>query len=400
MGGFDGNFFDYVLGRSGDVIGTLLQQAGAGHGLGQASDPFSNNGYFTSLADRIVSNKYQQQRSEAQYQQKPGQQGQKPPAPASGQSPSFQGMLPGNDFISSILPLAQAAEQRTGVPAIVSAAVAANETGMGAAPQGGQRWNSYHGIRGTGPAGTTPGGFRANNTPQESFDDFANLITQEPRYAPAWQQYQQDRDTQQLVSNIAAAGYATQDEAPAWIRQVSSLIARAGAAQAALQSQQALQPSPAAQTVIRGNARAGAVTSSGYSFPVLGYQGQVALHHGSVRGGSDIFAPEGTPVVAMRGGTVISARYDNTGGNTVFVQGDDGNQYYYAHLRDGPLVGPGRVETGQPLGFVGQTGNARGTGAHLHIGIGPAISNGVGPYGGTGGEFDAVGLLQRALGGQ
>lgn len=134
----------------------------------------------------------------------------------------------------------------------------------------------------------------------------------------------------------------------------------------------------------------------GYLFPVQGYQGQISAHHGSVRGGSDIMAPEGTPVVAMRGGTVLSIGSDGPGGNNVLIQGDDGNQYYYAHFRDAPLVRGGRVETGTPLGFVGRTGNAAGTPPHLHIGIGPSIVNGVGPLGGTGGDYDALGLLMRA----
>lgn len=138
--------------------------------------------------------------------------------------------------------------------------------------------------------------------------------------------------------------------------------------------------------------------SGGYVFPVQGYQGQISLHHGSVRGGSDIMAPEGTPVVAMQGGTVTAAGTGGLGGNWVQIQGDDGNAYYYAHFRDAPLVRGGRVETGTPLGFVGRTGNAANTPPHLHIGIGPNIIPGGGPTGGTGGEYDALRLLQQALG--
>jgi murein DD-endopeptidase MepM/ murein hydrolase activator NlpD len=139
-----------------------------------------------------------------------------------------------------------------------------------------------------------------------------------------------------------------------------------------------------------------ALNADGYAFPVQGYQGEIGLHHGSNRGGSDIFAPRGTPVVAMRGGTVSSAGTDGVGGNNVLIQGDDGLIYYYAHMDQAPMVEPGaKVAAGQQLGVVGDSGNAKGTGPHLHMGIGPEIVRGVGPAGGTGGDFDAVGLLQN-----
>jgi hypothetical protein len=48
---------------------------------------------------------------------------------------------------------------------------------------------------------------------------------------------------------------------------------------------------------------------------------------------------------------------------------------------------------------VNESGNARGTGNHLHIGIGHGIQDGVGPAGGAGINFNAVELLQRVLDG-
>jgi murein DD-endopeptidase MepM/ murein hydrolase activator NlpD len=122
----------------------------------------------------------------------------------------------------------------------------------------------------------------------------------------------------------------------------------------------------------------GAPARQGDFFPVQGYTGQVDPH-GAYTGGSDIFADEGTPVVAMRGGTVVSVTRDagrgeaSPGGNSVLIRGDDGNQYYYAHLRNAPLVSQGaRIPAGTQLGEVGTSGNAasRGTRPHLHSGPG------------------------------
>jgi murein DD-endopeptidase MepM/ murein hydrolase activator NlpD len=141
-------------------------------------------------------------------------------------------------------------------------------------------------------------------------------------------------------------------------------------------------------------------------FPVVGWsQAVVPTHWNSgERGGSDLFAPFGTPVVAVRGGTVIYSGNDRIGGINVSIQDNQGLTYYYAHLDDRStstaLVSTGQVvQTGQQLGGVGDSGNARGVGPHLHIGIGFGISLGEGPQGGCGLNFDAVGLLQQVLDG-
>lgn len=144
------------------------------------------------------------------------------------------------------------------------------------------------------------------------------------------------------------------------------------------------------------------VNGTEYAFPIAGYNpGEgVDLHWGSHSGAADLFAPRGTPVVSMVDGTVTYAGNDPVGGYNVMVQGDDGNMYYYAHLNEAPGVGSGqRVEAGQPIGSVGDSGNAQGTGTHLHLGIGPSIMTGTGPAGGAGSNgFDAVGLLRSILG--
>lgn len=135
-------------------------------------------------------------------------------------------------------------------------------------------------------------------------------------------------------------------------------------------------------------------------FPVHGYQGPVNLHWGDVKGGSDIFGARGTPIVAMRGGRVVSSGFNSVGGNAVLIQGDDGNQYYYAHLDSMPSVKAGdTVQAGTYLGPLGDSGNAQGKGTHLHFGMGPSILDGNDKFGGTGGDFDAQTLLKYALSG-
>jgi hypothetical protein len=115
-----------------------------------------------------------------------------------------------------------------------------------------------------------------------------------------------------------------------------------------------------------------------YGFPVAG-KGNAAI--GSFWGmerdggkrrheGIDIFAKKGTPVVAITDGTVSYTGERGIGGKQVWLRdGLFGKSLYYAHL-DGFAVEAGtRVKAGDTLGYVGNTGNARFTPAHLHFGI-------------------------------
>lgn len=86
--------------------------------------------------------------------------------------------------------------------------------------------------------------------------------------------------------------------------------------------------------------------------------------------GIDIFVPQGTPVVTTTRGVVTRVGTNRLGGQIVGVLGPGLEWHYYAHLerfgtfREGDIVQPGDV-----LGYVGNTGNARGTPPHLHYGI-------------------------------
>ena len=136
----------------------------------------------------------------------------------------------------------------------------------------------------------------------------------------------------------------------------------------------------------------------GYVFPVQGYDGPVDPHHGQELGGADLMSPRGTPVVAMHAGLVDRVGFGQISGNFVSMTGDDGLDYWYAHGDAAPSVSLGqRIPAGTFLFPVGDSGNAGGTGTHLHIGIGHGINPGAGPSGGTGLNFNAVDLLRRVL---
>ncbi len=95
-----------------------------------------------------------------------------------------------------------------------------------------------------------------------------------------------------------------------------------------------------------------------------------ARSEGRKHEGIDIFAKRGTPVVSSTEGIVSQVGTNRLGGLVVWVMGPGGQRHYYAHLDGYADVEPGmRIEAGRVLGFVGDTGNAKGTPPHLHYGI-------------------------------
>lgn len=86
----------------------------------------------------------------------------------------------------------------------------------------------------------------------------------------------------------------------------------------------------------------------------------------------DIHAPRGTPVIAVVDGTIRKLHSGARGGLSVYLMDDDGlTRYYYAHL-DGYAEGlheGQRVERGEVIGYVGDTGNAAPGDYHLHFSV-------------------------------
>jgi murein DD-endopeptidase MepM/ murein hydrolase activator NlpD len=104
-----------------------------------------------------------------------------------------------------------------------------------------------------------------------------------------------------------------------------------------------------------------------------GANGQYSHYGPKNRYAMDIAMPEGTPIIAARGGVVVKTENSQTGrgtdpsGNFVRVLHDDGTMGVYLHLKKGSVsVREGqRVAVGGALALSGNTGNS--SGPHLHF---------------------------------
>jgi murein DD-endopeptidase MepM/ murein hydrolase activator NlpD len=128
-------------------------------------------------------------------------------------------------------------------------------------------------------------------------------------------------------------------------------------------------------------------TGGGYVFPVYGtasFGDSFGAPRPNVPGGwhhgEDIFARLGTPLLAVADGTLHTIGFNKIGGYRLWLRDTSGNEFYYAHLSAySPLAVEGRrVEAGDVVGFVGDTGDADGGTPHLHFEIHPAAMAGLG----------------------
>jgi LysM repeat protein len=98
---------------------------------------------------------------------------------------------------------------------------------------------------------------------------------------------------------------------------------------------------------------------------------------GRAHEGTDLFAPRGTPVLAPVAG-IVSHATGVVGGNQFRLRGEDGTTYLGSHMD--AFGASGRVNAGDVVGYVGDSGNARGGRPHLHFEVHPDNGPAMNPY--------------------
>ena len=98
--------------------------------------------------------------------------------------------------------------------------------------------------------------------------------------------------------------------------------------------------------------------------------------------GVDWAKPEGTPIPAIANGTIVLQQFSQVLGNVsvLRVMGKDGKLYYvgFCHLKAEGLEVGTKVQEGDTIGFVGNTGSAS-SGAHLHLTVSKELKGVFGP---------------------
>jgi murein DD-endopeptidase MepM/ murein hydrolase activator NlpD len=101
---------------------------------------------------------------------------------------------------------------------------------------------------------------------------------------------------------------------------------------------------------------------------------------GRTHQGIDLLAPLDTPIYAAQSGK-YQQNYNDLGGNAALVYASNGDYTYYAHMDKYADVADGAfVSAGTQIGYVGNTGDARGGPYHLHFEYHPGGGSAVDPY--------------------
>ena len=113
------------------------------------------------------------------------------------------------------------------------------------------------------------------------------------------------------------------------------------------------------------------VADGGLCWPLPGHT-YISCHFGEADAfgntghrGTDIPAPEGTPILAAHSGTVLVSGWNDSYGNQVLLDNGAGLSTRYAHMTASAVTAGETVTAGQVIGYVGSTGDS--TGNHLHF---------------------------------
>ena len=114
-----------------------------------------------------------------------------------------------------------------------------------------------------------------------------------------------------------------------------------------------------------------AVADGELCWPLPGHT-YISCHFGEVDAfgnaghrGTDIPAPESTPILAAHSGTVLVSGWNDSYGNQVLLDNGAGLSTRYAHMTQTAVTAGEAVTAGQVIGYVGSTGDS--TGNHLHF---------------------------------
>jgi peptidoglycan LD-endopeptidase LytH len=169
---------------------------------------------------------------------------------------------------------------------------------------------------------------------------------------------------------------ALRDQARAAVRRLESGLEEARALEARLVREQQRRKAAAARVASpqpSGGGGGGGGSGAGGSACILERPYSFVDSWGAARSGgrrhegTDVMAPLGARVFAFVDGVVSRESTSTNGGIQLYLQGDNGVEYFYAHLSRYAVSTGTRVRAGQLVAYNGQTGNAQYTAPHTHF---------------------------------
>jgi murein DD-endopeptidase MepM/ murein hydrolase activator NlpD len=224
----------------------------------------------------------------------------------------------------------------------------------------------------------------ATTQARQQFEDFkaaaeAEVVKlaeiEQQRLADVAVQRELERQRQARLAQEAAASRQRQSDSAAAPAALATPTAPAVSGSSGGSSQPRPAPAPVPASPPPSNAGRGIVC------PVAGPRAfgdtwGAARSGGRSHEGVDMMSPGGTPLVAVESGSV-QFKTTRLGGNSVWLNGNSGTRYFYAHLS--AWEGSSRsVSQGEVIGYVGATGNT--TANHLHFEVHPGGGRAVNPY--------------------
>lgn len=202
----------------------------------------------------------------------------------------------------------------------------------------------------------------------------ALMARQTEALASASQRVRELVEQQRKAAAAEAARQLMLQQAEAARQEAARQAAELAAAQAAARA--AGTPIPQGTTTWRGSAGVGPAVGAYVGPPAVCPVGSAhsftdtwhaPRSGGRKHQGTDIFAPHGAPAYAVVDGVIDKVGNGGLGGITLWLRGDNGDRYYYAH-NAANLVSVGqRVRAGAVIALVGKTGNAETTPPHIHF---------------------------------
>jgi peptidoglycan LD-endopeptidase LytH len=194
-------------------------------------------------------------------------------------------------------------------------------------------------------------------------------------YTMATKQVAADRDQ---VAALRTEAKAAVDRLTTRLREAERVTARLRAARAQASASAA---EAAATTPVVAPGAGGFACPMAPPYTYIDSWG-AARSSGRTHEGTDIMAPYGAKVLAFTSGVVSRQSTSSLGGITLYLQGDNGAEYYYAHLSGYAVSTGARMRAGHHIAYNGNSGNASATAPHVHFEIHPGgpASAPINPY--------------------